>query len=161
MYMIVKWCCGLVAALTTVAYLTANIVAASDGPRGIEMSPSATVIAVVAIAAAVVLAAMAWMVEEANHRSAHADIDPVVAAAVERGCKQLSAHIDEVLAEAAQSYHSTSIAGIRTVLEDGVYDQIESGLSRAQRYGMVREATSRVNAAASGTVTSIRQREGE
>lgn len=158
MYAIVKWCCGLIAALTTVGYMTASLVAAGSG---IEISANATVIAVVTIAAATVLGTMAWMVEEANHRSAGIDIDPVVAAAVERSCDKLSKHLDEVLEQTTQSWRATSIIGIQRVLEGGVHDQIEAGLSRAQRYGMVREATNRVNAGTNGTVTNIRQREGD
>lgn len=160
MYRKVKNGCGLIAALTTAGYLTANIVSTGDGPGGIEVSSNITVITVVTIAAATVLSAMAWMVEEANRRSASADIDPVVAAAMERSCQQLSAHLDEALEQATQQWRATTVAGIRTVLEDGVYDQIEASLSRAQRYGMVREAVGRTNGDSVGSVTAIRHHEG-
>lgn len=129
MYVIVKWCCGVIAAFTTVGLLAASAVAAG---HGISISPNVTIVAVVTIGASTVLAGMAWIVEEAYHRCVRRDIDPLVAEVVERSCAKLEKHFDEA---------------------------IQSGLDRAQRYGMIREAAGRVNNGINRTVTSIRQRE--
>lgn len=140
--------CGWFAVIALVTYVTAKQVASSDGTSGVEISSEVSRAIFTLIIILSTFAVTGWISEQNIKAAADQEIRSVVA---EEVTKALASHSARVAATA----RAVTIAECRTLLQQDVSEVIEAGLKRAERRGMVREATNRAAAMSDGPTVAI------
>ncbi len=152
MYQHVRASCAVAAVVGGAVYFTALWVAAADGPGGVTLPSEASRSIVGAISALTVIALGGWIIEQTIKANIESETRRVVAEELGRHTGELHRATNLI----AASTRAATITEVRQLLADDVTEIIESGLKRAERRGMVREATSRAGHINGATVHALR-----
>jgi len=147
MYTVVTRATAGVAAIVTVVYVTALVLSAEDGPRGLEVGDQVTMIAVAAVSACVVLGVGAVLVRDIVRTEIAQRADNLP----ERLADALVERLRRPLAKAT----AERVSGETRHIIEEVAGIIETGLARAHTGGMVAEAGQR-----GASLTAINGRRG-
>ena len=164
MYLWVRRGCAIAAVVGGAVYFTALWVASADGPGGVVVPGEMSRTIVGAISALLVISLGGWIIDHTHRANIERDTRRVVAEEVNRVRDELAADTRRVVAEevdrahgmttadlqraiirAASAARAAAVAEVRETLDEGIREIVESGLKRAEAYGMVREATSRAS----------------
>jgi hypothetical protein len=126
---------GVLAAITSVAYVVAASLALADGPGGIVMPALVNMLASVTVCASSILAGGGWLIER------------IVAAAVptlaERVVHQLDQNIEGRVRHVVEMTSARNAAQLTEIVTGEIMaDVINSAVNRAHRAGMVLQAQS-------------------
>lgn len=133
---------GWVAAIITVAYITAVWAATTDGPAGLEVSGRAGGIAIGGAVLGGVVSLVGWMIRAESRASSDriaVDVSYAVAGAIHQS-------LNKVADRSVATSNDAIIEAMRDML-DGLRGEMQTLYLRARTQGMVEEAAQRSNVA--------------